>query len=151
MQAESSKFASVLFEQGFQIWVGWNWSECHLTVFCIDPIVPDFVVYYVNRNSNLLNTGNTNNSICIGSTFFFIPLAFWQTVIRKYTMVSPEVFSLTNFTFRILKLHEFLNQSEWLFLVVFVVSSIYYYSLWVNQKSLWFWIVNLKFVKLCNE
>ena len=23
-QAESSKFASVLFDQGFQIWVGWN-------------------------------------------------------------------------------------------------------------------------------
>ena len=24
VQAESSKFASVLFDQGFQIWVGWN-------------------------------------------------------------------------------------------------------------------------------
>ena len=48
VQAESSKFASVSFDQGFQIWVGWNWSECHLTVFCINPIVPGFVVYYVN-------------------------------------------------------------------------------------------------------
>ena len=48
VQAESSKFASVLFDQGFQIWVGWNWSERHLSVFCIDPIVPGFVLYYVN-------------------------------------------------------------------------------------------------------
>ena len=48
MQAESSKFSSVLFDQGFQIWVGWNWSERHLLVFCINPIVPGFVVYYVN-------------------------------------------------------------------------------------------------------
>ena len=48
VQAESSKFASVLFDQGFQIWVGWNWSERHLLVFCINPIVPGFVVYYVN-------------------------------------------------------------------------------------------------------
>ena len=48
VQAESSKFASVLFDQGFQIWVGWNWLERHLSVFCIDPIVPGFVVYYVN-------------------------------------------------------------------------------------------------------
>ena len=44
----SSKLASVSFDQGFQIWVGWNWSEHHLSVFCIDPIVPGFVVYYVN-------------------------------------------------------------------------------------------------------
>ena len=44
VQAESSKFASVLFDQGFQIWVGWNWLERHLSVFCIDPIVPGFVV-----------------------------------------------------------------------------------------------------------
>ena len=48
VQTELSKFASVSFDQGFQIWVGWNWSEHHLTVFCIDPIVPCFVVYYVN-------------------------------------------------------------------------------------------------------
>ena len=48
VQAESSKFASVLFDQGFQIWVGWNWAKRHLLVFCIDPIVPGFVVYYVN-------------------------------------------------------------------------------------------------------
>ena len=25
-----------------------NWSERHLLVFCIDPIVPGFVVYYLN-------------------------------------------------------------------------------------------------------
>ena len=42
--AESSRFASVLFDHGFQIWVGWNWSEHHLTVFCIDLIVPGFVM-----------------------------------------------------------------------------------------------------------
>ena len=48
VQAESSKFLSVLFDQGFQIWVGWILSELHLTVFCIDLIVPGFVVYYVN-------------------------------------------------------------------------------------------------------
>ena len=41
-------FASVMFDQEFQIQVGWNWSECHLLVFCIDPIVSGFVVYYVN-------------------------------------------------------------------------------------------------------
>ena len=46
---QTSKFASVLFDQGFQIWVSWNWSERHLTVFCIDPIVP---VYYANRKVN---------------------------------------------------------------------------------------------------
>ena len=54
VQAESSKFASVLFDQGFQIWIGWNWSERHLSVFCIDPIVPSFVVYY-----QIKLTGNT--------------------------------------------------------------------------------------------
>ena len=48
VQAESSKFASVLFDQGFQVWVGWNWSECHLLVFWMDPIVHGFDVYYVN-------------------------------------------------------------------------------------------------------
>ena len=48
VQAESSKFASVLFDQGFQVWVGWNRLECHLTVFCIDRITPGFVVYFVN-------------------------------------------------------------------------------------------------------
>ena len=48
VQAESSKFASVSFDHGFQIWVGWNWLERHLTVFCIDRIVSGFVVYYVN-------------------------------------------------------------------------------------------------------
>ena len=28
----------------------WNWSEWHLLVFCIDLIVPGFVVYHVNRH-----------------------------------------------------------------------------------------------------
>ena len=49
VQAESSKFASVLFDQGFQIWVRRNLSKHHLTVFCIDLITPGFVVYYVNK------------------------------------------------------------------------------------------------------
>ena len=35
-QALSFKFASVLFDQGFQIWVVWNWLERHLSIFCID-------------------------------------------------------------------------------------------------------------------
>ena len=56
VQAESSKFASVLFNQGFQIWVGWNWLERHLSVFCIDPIVPGFVVYYVNSSVGSMTT-----------------------------------------------------------------------------------------------
>ena len=51
VQAESSKFASLSFDQGVQIFI--NPSSVvyvpeqigtHLTVFCIDPIV----VYYVN-------------------------------------------------------------------------------------------------------
>ena len=54
MQAESSKFASVSFYQGFDSKYGLVGtdrdpiSERHLAVFCIDPIVPGFVVYYVN-------------------------------------------------------------------------------------------------------
>ena len=31
--AVSCKFASVSFDLGFQIWVSWNWLECHWTVF----------------------------------------------------------------------------------------------------------------------
>ena len=52
VQTESSKFASLSFDQGFQIVIPprikWqmyqNRLERHLTVFCIDPIV----VYFVN-------------------------------------------------------------------------------------------------------
>ena len=29
--------------------VGWNWSERHLLIFCINQIVPGFVGYYLNR------------------------------------------------------------------------------------------------------
>ena len=49
VQAESSKFASLSFDQVFlqdlrQVYQ--NRSECHLTVFCINPIV----VYYGNQS-----------------------------------------------------------------------------------------------------
>ena len=54
MQAESSKFASVLFDQGFQIWVGWNRLERHLLVLYIDRITPGFVVYYDNSQPLIL-------------------------------------------------------------------------------------------------
>ena len=47
VQSESFEFTSVLFDQGFQIWVDGNWLKCHLRVFCINSIVPYFVVYYV--------------------------------------------------------------------------------------------------------
>ena len=62
VQAESSKFASVLFDQEFQIWVDWNWLERHLLVFCIDPIVPGFVVYYVNLSKFRQNSKQNTNS-----------------------------------------------------------------------------------------
>ena len=54
VEAESSKFASLLFDQGFHIVIAprslasvpevQNRSECHLTIFCINQIV----VYYIN-------------------------------------------------------------------------------------------------------
>ena len=56
VQAESSKFALVLFDQKFQILVGWNWSERHLLVFCINTIVPGVVVYYANRKNSYFFT-----------------------------------------------------------------------------------------------
>ena len=62
VQGESSKFASVWFDQGFQIWVGWNWSKRHLLVICIDPIVPGFVVYYVNNSENTSHSANVATS-----------------------------------------------------------------------------------------
>ena len=70
MQAESSKFALVLFDQGVQIWVSWNWSERHLTVFCIDPIVPGFVAYYVNSE---VNDQEDNVDVMPSLTFLIIP------------------------------------------------------------------------------
>ena len=49
-----TKCATVLFDQGFQVWDGWNRLECHLSVFCIDRITPGFVVYYVNSQLLIL-------------------------------------------------------------------------------------------------
>ena len=65
MQAESSKFASLLFDQGVQIVINPSSvvyvperSERHLTIFCIDPIV----VYYVNT-SGLKFEREANNTL----------------------------------------------------------------------------------------
>ena len=55
VQAESSKFASLLFDQGFQIVIPprivANVPEP--TVFCIDPIVVYFVNIFQDRYINL--------------------------------------------------------------------------------------------------
>ena len=78
VQAESSKFASVLFDKGFQIWVGWNWSECHLLVFCIDPIIRDFLfimsilisIYLGPTHQKALPKESLNQS-CFCSSFWW--------------------------------------------------------------------------------
>ena len=65
VRAESSKFASVSFDHEFQIWIGWNLSECHLTVFCNDPIVPGFVVYYVNGPNLVYRLPSPTNCLSV--------------------------------------------------------------------------------------
>ena len=40
---------SLLFDQGFLKCASWDWSERHLTVFCINEIVPGYVVIRLNN------------------------------------------------------------------------------------------------------
>ena len=45
---------SILFDQGFQKIADRDWSERHLTVLCIDEIVPSYVVVQLNGSDATL-------------------------------------------------------------------------------------------------
>ena len=51
---------SLLFDQGFQKMASWDWLKRHLTVFCIDEIVPSYVVYLVISVNSVIAGGGRN-------------------------------------------------------------------------------------------
>ena len=57
MQAESSKFASLLFDQTP------NRRVVGTDIFCIDQIVPGFIVYYLNTEIRRQATPKLNSDI----------------------------------------------------------------------------------------
>ena len=91
---ESSKCASFLFDQGFQVWDGWNRLERHLSVFCIDRITPGFVVYHVNSQPLILcpvaNVGHCS-LFCIKNVSISKSETSWtHSRIKNYhTALSP--------------------------------------------------------------
>ena len=68
---------SILFDQGFQMISGWNWSELHLTVIWTPShgIVPGYVVYLVNHSAVKWRIWFGNSKIGKFKIFNFILLS----------------------------------------------------------------------------
>ena len=108
VQVESSKFALLSFDQGFQIvilqeyWQMYqNQSDCHLTVFCIDPNV----VYFVNWH-------------CVNVVYATYSISKWLIIIILVVCIAPlcsvhcaHAFKCPNVNF-ISTLHDFQGKAR---------------------------------------
>ena len=71
-----------------------SWSECHLTVFCIDVILPGYVVSLVNRSQK--SCPKLHNQFYFFSVSWWAKsLRFWWEEVKSGSMRFPLVFPST--------------------------------------------------------